>query len=121
MTFRHFLLLSLTDTTLELAIVDTFSNLPYANAFSLHEFIEVRTTDKRSNQVSIRHSYHIDWHSKPWFVGSLISKIVTEKGQSSASGFRDFAVSKTPSIVAERASHTADVVVPTLPNQGVTD
>ena len=56
-TTKHLMLLSKTETSLDVGVIDDQKGFPYATSFDFYERWEIRTTDPRSKQVCVRHTY----------------------------------------------------------------
>ena len=78
-TTKHYMLVSHTDTLLEIGVIDNQSGFPYASSFELYELWEIRSPYARSNQISIRWSNKIFWLDKPWVIDKLITKMLHDK------------------------------------------
>jgi hypothetical protein len=87
---KHFLLISQTDTNLEIAVIDSQKGFPYAETFETLQLWEVKATDPRSNQIAVRHSYKLDWNDRPWAMGGTIERTTHDKIQTAVEFYKDY-------------------------------
>lgn len=89
-TTKHLMFLNKTETSIEMAVIDDQKGFPYATSFEFYELWEIRTTDPRSKQVCVRHTYQLYWLDRPWIVDKIILKMAADKGLEAVQFFKQW-------------------------------
>jgi hypothetical protein len=98
-TNKHWMLIEKTDTYVKIAVINNQQGYPYATDFEFFEQWDIRTPDPRSNQISIRHQYKINWFHKPRMIGGMIQRIGVDKMYDAVSFFKGYVEGKLAEIV----------------------